>query len=580
MSIRATFSRFKRVYVADFEFGAPVNGRPAPRCLVVRELLSGQTWRYWFDDLAAMTEPPFDIGPDSLFIGYSVVAELSCFLALGWALPANVIDAWVEFRHQTNGLSPTSSLITALSWNGLESLDVRLKQSMRELAQRDGTFTPDEKRMLLDYCEADVDALARLLPCVVSPDSIEYALLRGRYARAAALVVDNGLPIDAPELARIRAGREGVRIHLANDPIRSLGLYDGNTFKMNRFEELIATSNIPWRRHESGRLDISAETFEEMSELYPTLKPLHQLRKSMSLLQKFDLVAEPDGRIHPGVHPFWTTTGRNQAKASEHIFPHAKWLRGVIRPGPGMALAYLDWAQQEIGIGAALSGDDNMMRAYLADDFYIEFGKLAGILPDWATKESHYEQRKFLKACALGVLYGKGEVRLAADLGISRQAAADLLAAHRRAFPRFWQWLENIVDFAMFHGTARTVFGWHVRLGRNANPRSVMNFPMQANGAEMMRVAAIDAIEAGVRVVGILHDALLIEAPIDRIESEVARTKEAMAKASRVTLGGFELRTDPWIIPYPQTFLDPKDRATWDMIQAALNEIDTTKEVP
>jgi hypothetical protein len=42
----------------------------------------------------------------------------------------------------------------------------------------------------------------------------------------------------------------------------------------------------------------------------------------------------------------------------------------------------------------------------------------------------------------------------------------------------------------MLTGELRTVFGWTVRVGQDANPRSLRNFPMQANGAEMMRLAA------------------------------------------------------------------------------------------
>ena len=35
---------------------------------------------------------------------------------------------------------------------------------MRELAMRGGPFTADERAALLDYCETDVEALARLFP--------------------------------------------------------------------------------------------------------------------------------------------------------------------------------------------------------------------------------------------------------------------------------------------------------------------------------------------------------------------------------------------------------------------------------
>ena len=41
-----------------------------------------------------------------------------------------------------------------------------------------------------------------------------------------------------------------------------------------------------------------------------------------------------------------------------------------------------------------------------------------------------------------------------------------------------------------------------------------------------------------------IHDALLIGAPLDRLESDIDTARAAMADASRVVLGGFELGTD------------------------------------
>ena len=44
---------------------------------------------------------------------------------------------------------------------------------------------------------------------------------------------------------------------------------------------------------------------------------------------------------------------------------------------------------------------------------------------------------------------------------------------------------------------------------------------------------------------------MLIEAPLERIEADVALMQELMRRASRVVLGAHELRTDAKIIRYP-----------------------------
>src|SRR5262249_6664758 len=41
-----------------------------------------QTIKLWRGEFGA--EPPFDIGPDALFVAYSAWAEMTCFKVLGW----------------------------------------------------------------------------------------------------------------------------------------------------------------------------------------------------------------------------------------------------------------------------------------------------------------------------------------------------------------------------------------------------------------------------------------------------------------------------------------------------------------
>ena len=67
---------------------------------------------------------------------------------------------------------------------------------------------------------------------------------------------------------------------------------------------------------------------------------------------------------------------------------------------------------------------------------------------------------------------------------------------------------------------------------------------MQANGAEMLRLACCLATERGVEVCALVHDAVLICAPLDRLDADIAGMRAAMAEASRIVLKGFELGAD------------------------------------
>ena len=71
---------------------------------------------------------------------------------------------------------------------------------------------------------------------------------------------------------------------------------------------------------------------------------------------------------------------------------------------------------------------------------------------------------------------------------------------------------------------------------------ALRNFPCQAIGDEMVRIACCLATERGVNVVVPVNDALMIEDPADAIREILARTQEAMAEASAIVLDGFRLQ--------------------------------------
>ena len=113
---------FREIWLVDFEFRAGPGDNPAPVCLVAKELRTGRVIRLWEDEFGAA--PPYPTGPETLFVAYYASAEIGCHLALGWPVPARVLDLYAEFRCMTNGVSvPSGSgLIGALVYHGLETI--------------------------------------------------------------------------------------------------------------------------------------------------------------------------------------------------------------------------------------------------------------------------------------------------------------------------------------------------------------------------------------------------------------------------------------------------------------------------
>jgi DNA polymerase family A len=566
-------SLFKNVWFVDFEFCQPEGERPVVVCMVARELFTGHVLRRWRDELEA---PPFDLGPESLFVAFYSSAEWGCHLALGWPMPARILDLYAEFRCVTSGLNRPngSGLLGALSYFGLDALDAVEKDAMRQLVIRGGPWTDDEKRAILDYCQSDVDSLARLLPPMLPQIDFPRALIRGRFMAAVARMEFTGVPIDVHALARIRCQWEGIQDRLISRIDQRFHIYEGRTFKAERFGAWLAQRGIAWPRLPSGALALDDDTFKEIARSHPEISPLRELRVSLSQMRLNELAVGSDGRNRCLLSPFASRTGRNQPSNTRFIFGPSVWLRGLIRPQPGMAVAYLDYEQQEFGIGAALSGDTAMIDAYLSGDPYLAFARQAGAVPPNATKETHAAERDRFKVCALGVQYGMQAEGLAKKLDDSPARASELLRLHRATYPTYWRWSDAIRDYAVLHGKLHTVFGWAVHLGESVNPRSLRNFPLQANGAELLRLACCLATEQGIRVCCPVHDALLIEADDGDIDDAVRKCREAMEEASRIVLGGFTIRTETKIVRHPGRYMDKRGLTMWNAVSELVGSFD------
>jgi hypothetical protein len=89
---------------------------------------------------------------------------------------------------------------------------------------------------------------------------------------------------------------------------------------------------------------------------------------------------------------------------------------------------------------------------------------------------------------------------------------------------------------------------------------------MQANGAEMLRLACCLGTERGIEVCAPVHDAALICARLERLDADVEGMQDAMREASRVVLDGFELRTDAEVVRYPDRYTDPRGTVMWDRV--------------
>ena len=570
------FSDFRKIWFIDFEYGQGDSGLPEPRCLVAKELHSKNVEQKWFGKAGAHDSIFDRDDPNSLIVSFYAPAELSCFLALDWKFPRFILDLFVEFRNLTNGLKLPSgnSLIGALSYFDLPHLDSADKTSMRDLALRGGDYTKSEREALLVYCQSDVEATEALFNKMRDLIDLDRALIRGEYMKSVAEIEKTGIPLDHQKFKDLKHHWEEIQEVLINRIDSRYGVFEGRRFKRDRFERFLNFHKIQWPRHDSGVIDLSDETFRKMTKIHPMLNPLRELRNSLSKMRLSEFSVGRDGRSRAMLSPFRSKTGRNQPSSKRFIFNSSAWIRSLIKPHQDKALAYIDWSQQEFGIAAALSKDEKMMQAYQSGDPYLEFAKLARQIPLGATKKTHQKERSLFKATVLAVQYGMGANSLAQNTSLPLEEAKHLLNLHKRTFKTFWEWSEGCVHCALLKRRIWTTFGWNLRLSGEINPRSLANFPMQANGSEMLRLALILMSREKIDVCAPVHDAVLVEASLREIDEVVEHSKDLMAKASRIVLGGFELKSEANVIRFPNRFEDSERGVEfWEEVNSILNEI-------
>jgi DNA polymerase family A len=567
---------FREIWCIDFEFEAAAGENPRPVCLVAKEVGTGRLIRLWQDQFGP--EPPFPIDDNTLFIAYYAPAEIGCFLALDWPVPTRVVDLYAEFRRETNALAVAEGrgLLSALSRHRITRITSEEKKAGRDLVMRGGPWDDSERREILDYCQSDVDCLPALLEAMLpgmapTPLALGQALLRGRYMTAVARMERAGVPIDTETLSATRNGWVSIKADLIKEVDADYGVFEDGSFKSGLFAKYLADHGIPWPKTETGKLQLDQDTFRDQAKVYPQLAPLRELRHSLSELRLEKLAVGSDGRNRAMLSPFGASSGRNTPSANKFIFGPSVWLRGLIKPGPGMAIAYIDWSSQEVAIAAALSGDPFLLDAVASGDPYLSFAVRAGLAPEGATKASHRAVRDVCKACVLGTNYGMGASTLAFRTNTSVIEAEALLRMLARTYPVFTEWQSKSVDIALLRGYMHSVFGWRLNVTNTTRPTALRNFPMQSHGAEMLRIACCMATERGVSVCAPVHDALLIEAPIDLIDDAVATTRGAMAEAAAAVLGpDVWIDTDVDIVRYPDRYSDPRGQVMWDRVMSLL----------
>jgi hypothetical protein len=380
------------------------------------------------------------------------------------------------------------------------------------------------------YCQEDVDNSAKLLRAMLRPNGnrpidAEHVLRWSNYsAKCIAKIQVRGMPIDTRLWDLVQENKDVVIAELLRRFDPSYGseypIYtpDGH-FHYSHFAHWLANPTYrgqplgvtyAWPHLPSGQLDISGDAFRLMASAVMGAEELHALRDTIGFIAKARLPIGLDGRNRPSLFPLGTSSGRN-AQARSPFNAHAA-VRSFMLFEPDAVAFYLDWRSQEVAVAAALFGDERLRAEYKSGDIYHALALMCGITKDqdpFGWKANHRPQRDRMKPIQLGINYGMGVPSLAKSLGRHPLIASEIISLYARKHPKFWRGRLNVVEYAMQSRELVTSDGWPLRITHTPNQRSLLNHPMQAGGALMLREATLRLVDAGITPIMLVHDGIL-----------------------------------------------------------------------
>ena len=212
-------------------------------------------------------------------------------------------------------------------------------------------------------------------------------------------------------------------------------------------------------------------------------------------------------------------------------------------------LVSADYSQIELRIIAALSEEDNMIKAFQnkEDIHRSTAAKVFNVPLEEVTKD----QRSNAKTVNFGIIYGVSAFGLSNQTNLSRSESAALIDAYYRTYPKLKSYMQQQVDFARDNGYAQTVSGRRRYLKdinsanavvRSAAERNAVNAPIQGSAADIIKIAMINIHEKLVsenwksKLLLQVHDELVFDVHLSELEKIKPMIKHEMENAFQLAV--------------------------------------------
>ncbi len=264
------------------------------------------------------------------------------------------------------------------------------------------------------------------------------------------------------------------------------------------------------KKTKTGQYATGEEILSYLEKDNPIVKDILEWRQMVKLQSTYidalpNQVDKKTGRVHTDYMQTVAATGRLSSNNPNLQNIPVRTERGrLIRKAfiprdENYTLVSADYSQIELRIIAALSGEENMIKAFQnnEDIHKSTAAKVFNVPLEEVTKE----QRSNAKTVNFGIIYGVSAFGLSNQTSLSRKESAELIDAYYATYPKLKSYMSSQVDFAREHGYVQTVLGRRRYLKdinsanmmvKSGAERNAVNAPIQGSAADIIKIAMIN----------------------------------------------------------------------------------------
>ncbi len=362
----------------------------------------------------------------------------------------------------------------------------------------------------------------------------------------------NGVLIDAKMLDQQSKELEKRLLVLEEQTVQMAGkVFNLNSPKQLQqvlFEDL----KLPvLQKTPTGQPSTAEPVLQELAHDYPLPKTIIEYRGLSKLISTYtkklpEQINPETGRVHTSYNQTGAATGRLSSSGPNlQNIPvrtqEGRRIRQAFIASPGFKIISADYSQIELRLMAHISGDPNLMAAFLQNQD-VHQATAAEVFGLPLEQVSSAERRK-AKAINFGLIYGMSAFGLARQLKIDRHDAQRYIDRYFNRYPKVKAYMDNAREQAKQKGYVETWWGRRLYLPeinssqamrQKAAERAAINAPLQGSAADIIKMAMVhldgwlQEKQAKAKMIMQVHDELVFEVAESEVERVLAAVKEKM----------------------------------------------------